>query len=437
MISHLEKTVLEGLGSESYALIEQLFPICRSITGDGVRKTLQIMQQTIPLEIVEVPTGTAVFDWQVPKEWNIRDAYIKDAAGNKVVDFQKNNLHVVSYSQPVRASMSLAKLKAHLHTIPEQPDWIPYRTSYYNETWGFCLSHKQMQGLQDGEYEVVIDSSLQDGSLTYGEYFKPGDTRDEILFFAHCCHPSLCNDNLSGLAMLTILARELSQVKTRYSYRFIFTPATIGSITWLSQNEHKLANIRHGLVAAVAGDPGKMTYKKTRDGSREIDSAVLHVLKNYRSEHDVLEFSPYGYDERQFCSPGINLNMGRLTRTPNGCYPEYHTSADNLDLVKAGALADTLDAYWRVIGVLEHNRRYINTSPNCEPQLGRRGLYRKTGGHKDIGEVEFAYLWVLNLSDGEHSVLDIAERAGLKFDIVQRAVQNLMECDLLRPVEAD
>lgn len=426
-----EKKQIEELGAEIYQLIEQLFPICRSITGNGVRETLAILRQHIPLEIHEVATGTRVFDWEVPREWNIADAYIKDSNGRRIVDFRKNNLHVVSYSVPVRKKLSLAELKPHLHSLPDQPEWIPYRTSYYNETWGFCLTHRDLESLDEQDYEVCIDSKLESGSLTYGEYFKPGELTDEILLFAHCCHPSLCNDNLSGLAMLTLLAKQLSNTKTRYSYRFVFSPATIGSITWLSQNESRLHNIRHGLVAAVAGDSGQLTYKKTRNGDREIDRAVLHVLQHERKDYGVLDFSPYGYDERQFCSPGINLDVGRLTRTPNGCFPEYHTSADNLDLVRPDALADTLDTYMRVLNILEHNASYTNTSQKCEPQLGRRGLYRKTGGHKDIGQVELAYLWVLNLSDSKHSLLDIAERAGLNFTVVHHAAMNLLECGLL------
>lgn len=428
----IEQQAFDELGSDIYALIERLFPICRSITGEGVRETLRILQQTIALDIHEVRTGTQVFDWQVPNEWNIKDAYIKDATGKKVVDFKDNNLHVVSYSTPVKGKFDLQELKQHIHTLPDQPDWIPYRTSYYNDAWGFCMTHNQMLSMQDGEYEVCIESSLQPGSLTYGEYLKQGEVDEEILFFAHCCHPSLCNDNLSGLALLTVLARQLEQIKTHYSYRFVFTPATIGSITWLSQNEAGLSRIRHGLVAAVVGDPGKMTYKKTRQGTSYLDRVVMHVLEQECDAYDVLDFSPYGYDERQFSSPGINLNVGRLTRTPNGCYPEYHTSADNLQLVTPDALANSMSVYMKVINVLEHDEILRNMSPKCEPQLGRRGLYRKTGGHKDIGQVELGYLWVLNMSDGEHSLLDIAERSGLNFSHIQRAASDLHECGLVK-----
>jgi len=422
-------------GKDIYHLIEELYPICRSITGEGVRQTLSIMQKHIPLELYEVKTGQQVFDWVVPQEWHIKDAYIKDKSGRKIVDFRQCNLHVVNYSVAVDKTVSLTELREHLHTLPEHPDWIPYRTSYYNPTWGFCLTQRQFDSLEDGDYEVYIDAEHTDGSLTYGEYFIPGESSDEILLFAHCCHPSLCNDNLSGLALSTFLAKHLAHKTLRYSYRFIYTPATIGSITWMSQNEHKLKNIRHGLVCSVVGDPGPMTYKKTRAGDAEIDKAVVHVLQQKLQQqgktYDVQDFLPWGYDERQFNSPGINLSVGRLTRTPNGCYPEYHTSADNLDLVQVTALQDSYETYIEVFNVLENNQTYINLSPKCEPQLGKRGLYRKTGGHKDVGQRELAYLWVLNMSDGGHSLLDIAERSDLSMDIIVSAASDLRKCNLL------
>ena len=422
----------QAVGEEIYRLVERLFPICRSITGNGVRETLAILREYIPLEIHEVQTGTPVFDWTIPKEWNIRDAYVKDATGKRVIDFRKHNLHVVSYSIPVRQQMSLAELKEHLFTSEEYPDWIPYRTSYYNESWGFCLAHNEFLKLEDGEYEVCIDSSLESGSLSYGEYFVQGDSEDEILLFAHCCHPSLCNDNLSGLAMLTLLARELAAGDSRYSYRFVFAPATIGSTTWLSQNQANLSRIKHGLVAAVLGDPGKVTYKKSRSEVAEIDRAVQHVLDHTGEEYEILDFSPWGYDERQFCSPGINLPVGRLTRTPNGCYPEYHTSADNLQLVTPAALADSFSLYRELMQVLDENRTFINLSPNCEPQLGKRGLYRKTGGYKDVENRQLAILWILNQSDGRHSLLDIAGKSGISVRELSRVADELVSCELLK-----
>lgn len=423
-------------GAEMYELIRELYPICRSITGNGVRETLQRLRRLVPLEVHEVPSGTEVFDWTIPKEWNIKDAYIKDANGNKVVDFQRSNLHVVSYSIPVHRRVPLAELQEHLFTLPAHPDWIPYRTSYYSETWGFCLAHSDYLRLSEGEYEVFIDSALKDGHLTYGEFLVRGRTPDEVLIFTHICHPSLCNDNLSGIALSAYLAKMLAGRRLRYSYRFVFAPATIGSIAWLSRNERNLPKIRHGLVAAVVGDAGGLTYKRSRYANAEIDVAVTHVLKHLGRPYEVLDFTPYGYDERQFGSPGINLPVGRLTRSPNGCYPEYHTSADNIDVVKAEFLGDSLDVYLRVIEILESNGKYVNLNPKCEPQLGKRGLYRKMGGYQDISGYQWALLWVLNLSCGRHTLLDIAERAGLPFDLVASAARDLQGSGLLQPCDA-
>lgn len=420
-----------GVGNEMYSLIKRLYPLNRSITGDGVRQTLSIIKERIPLQTYEVPSGTKVFDWTVPNEWNIRDAYIKNQEGVRVVDLNDHTLHVVSYSTPVHATMQLSELKKKLFTLPDHPDWIPYRTSYYSEAWGFCLTHNQMLSLPEGEYEVCIDSTLEPGSLTYGEYFLKGEYEDEILFFTHICHPSLCNDNLSGIALVTELARYLQTVPLRYSYRFVFAPATIGSITWLSCNENHLDRIKQGLVVAVVGDKANMAYKLSRRGNAEIDRAALHILENKDQGYDVLKFSPYGYDERQFCSPGIDLPVGRLTRSPNGCFPEYHTSADNLDLISLPHLEDSLETYLAIIRVLEGNYKYKNLYPKCEPQLGKRGLYRKTGGYQDIGSNELALLWVLNMSDGAHDLLDIAEISGLEFDVIQAAAMKLLECGLL------
>ena len=419
------------VGDEIYRVIRELYPLCRSITGNGVRETLSIIKKQIPLQIHEIPTGTQVLDWTVPREWNISDAYVKDSRGDRVIDFQTSNLHVVNYSVPIKRRMSLAELRSHLFTLPDHPDWIPYRTSYYQENWGFCLSHKNLMEMQDGEYEVCIDSSLEPGFLTYGEYVLPGQSSDEVLLSCHICHPSLCNDNLSGIALLSILAKYLGQISLRYSYRFLFIPSTIGSIAWLSLNEHQLWKIKHGLVIAGAGDPGKLTYKKTRRGDAEIDKTVLHILKNSGQDFRVLAFYPYGYDERQFCSPGFNLPVGCLSRTPHGGYPEYHTSADNLDFVRPQYLADTLLQSVGVISVLENNKTYVNQNPKGEPQLGRRGLYR---GYPHGGVDDLALLWVLNMSDGSHALLDIAERAGIAFADVKKAAEALMESNLLKPI---
>jgi aminopeptidase-like protein len=419
-------------GAAMHRLAADLYPISRSITGNGVRETLRRLQAEIPLTVHEVPTGTRVFDWTVPREWNITDAYIKNAAGERIIDFRRCNLHVVGYSIPVHGRMSLAELRPHLISIPEQPDAIPYRTSYYNETWGFCLAHSQLVTLPDGEYEVCIDSSLTDGHLTYGECFLEGESKDEVLISAHVCHPSLANDNLSGIAVATYLIRHLLTANRHYSYRFVFIPGTIGSITWLALNEPRLADIRHGLVLANVGDAGPLTYKKSRRGNADVDRAALNVLRHSGRKYDVREFVPYGYDERQFCSPGINLPVGCLSRTPHGEFPEYHTSKDDLTFLKAASLADSLACCLAILRVLEGNRVYVNQNPKCEPQLGRRGLYRGFGGSMDARAREMALLWVLNLADGEHSLLDISDRSGIPYDAVRAAATALLDCKLLK-----
>lgn len=428
---------MEVRGNDLYNLVEKLYPICRSITGDGVRETLKILEKHIPLTTHEVPTGTQVFDWTVPKEWNIRDAYIKNGEGERIVDFNSSNLHVMGCSIPVRKTLSLEKLQPHLFSLPEHPEWIPYRTSYHDEQWGFCLTHTQLLELRDEEYEVCIDSSLENGALSYGEYYLKGEIADEVLISCHICHPSLCNDNLSGIAVATFLAKYLATQTRRYSYRFVFLPATIGPITWLCLNEAQVEKIKHGLVLALLGDPGQTTYKKSRQGDVEVDRIVTHVLQHSGNPYTILDFSPYGYDERQYCSPGFNLPVGCLMRTPNGCFPEYHTSADNLEFVLPASLADSWEKCRSVMETLEGNRTYINQNPKCEPQLGRRGLYRAISGQAERGQQEMAILWVLNLSDGKHSLLDIAERAAMPFPFIKAAADALKAHQLLTesPVE--
>jgi aminopeptidase-like protein len=420
----------QELGREIHGLMAELYPICRSITGDGFRRTLERLRREIPIEVHEVPSGTKVFDWTVPREWNIRDAYVKNAQGERVIDFQKHNLHILNYSMPVHRKMELGELKKHLHSLPDQPDLIPYRTSYYSENWGFCLAHRDLMQLEEGDYEVEIDSSLEDGHLTFGEYFVAGQSSEEVLISCHACHPSLSNDNLSGVAVATFLAKRLSGAALRYSYRFLFIPGTIGAITWLCLNEERIPEIRHGLVLTCVGDRGRLTYKKSRRGDAEIDRAAMHVLEHSGGRNEILEFSPYGYDERQYCSPAFNLPVGCLMRTPHGRFPEYHTSADNMDFVDPAALADTFAKCLAIFSVLENNRVYLNRNPKCEPQLGKRGLYSAMGG-AEVKQLELAMLWVLNLSDGGFSLLDVAERSGLRFDLIQRATDLLEKHDLL------
>ena len=427
-----ENLDLLGIGEKVYDLIQSLYPICRSITGDGVRKTLHILRQYIPLDIHEVPTGTQVFDWTVPREWNIREAYIEDSTGNKVVDFSRSSLHVLNYSVPIHQRITLEELKGHLFTLPDHPDWIPYRTSYYKEDWGFCLSHRQYLALQDDTYEVCIDSSLEPGYLTYGEFYVAGERPDEVLISCHICHPSLCNDNLSGIAIAALLAQKLSQLTPHYSYRFLFIPGTIGSITWLALNEAKTDNIKHGLVLTCLGDRGGFTYKRSRQGDAAIDRVVTYALDTMTDDARVIDFSPYGYDERQYCSPGFNLPVGCFMRSPNGTFPEYHTSADNLDFVRPEQLRESFSRLVQIFQILEGNRTYLNLSPMGEPQLGKRGLYRTMGGHQHSENYQMAMLWVLNLSDGHHSLLDIVERSGIPFPAIHQATLALSNSGLLR-----
>lgn len=422
------------LGPAIHALVRELYPICRSITGDGFRQTLARLNDEIPLEVHEVPSGTQVFDWTVPQEWNIRDAYVKNSRGERVIDFRRSNLHVVNYSVPVQRRMSLSELRPHLHTLPDRPDVVPYRTSYYQQAWGFCLPHRQLERMPEDEYEVCIDSTLRDGHLTYGECVLKGASTQEVLVSCHACHPSLANDNLSGVTVAAFLARHLAQVPLRYSYRFLFIPGTIGSITWLCLNEDRARAIRHGLVLTCIGDRATFTYKKSRRGNAEIDLAVEHVLKHSGRDYSTVEFSPYGYDERQYCSPGFNLPVGCLMRSHHGQFPEYHTSADNPGFVDPAALANSLGTLLSVFDVLEHNRACLNLNPNCEPQLGKRGLYSAVGG-TSAKQLEMALLWVLNLSDGRSSLLDIAERSGLRFDMINHAADLLLRHQLLAVIQ--
>ncbi len=427
-------------GAALLRFVEELLPMRRCITGAGLRETLLAIGERVPLRTTEVASGTAVLDWTVPREWHVRDAYLA-VGGRRVLDWADHALHLVQYSVPVRETMPLGALRAHLHTLPDQPDLIPYRTSYYAPAWGFCLSHNALDALAEeigerGEVEVVIDADLGDGSLSYGEVLVPGKTPDEILVSAHACHPALANDNASALAVATALARRLLDGPTlRHSVRVLFAPGTIGAIAWLERNHGGLDRIQHGLVLANLGDGGGFTYKQTRrgtlDGLLAVDAAVETVMRDRGLDLDVRPFSPTGYDERQFASPGFDLPVGRLTRTPHGEYPEYHTSGDDLSLMDAGALAESLDVIEQVVRTLDADRRYRNTRPLGEPQLGRRGLYAAMGGAASGPDAQQAVLWALNLSDGRHSLLDVARRSGLPFETVRQASDRLLEAGLL------
>ncbi len=423
-------------GETAYALMERLFPLCRSLTGSGVRATLDILSEHIPIARTEVPTGTQVFDWIVPDEWNIRDAYVAAPDGTRVIDFRESSLHVVSYSEPVRTTMPLEQLRERLFTLPEQPEEIPYRTSYYTRTWGFCLPHRRLAELEPGDYEVVIDSTLRPGHLTYGEVVLDGAGDEDVLISTYVCHPSLANDNLSGIVVAAMVAKELSARQLRHTYRFVFAPGTIGPLTWLHENQDTLDRVAHGLTISCIGDAGGLTYKRSRRGDADVDRAVATVLRDSGKPHRLLEWDPWGGDERQFCSPGFNLPVGTLMRTPHGEFDGYHTSADGLDRISPAALEEAIETCLAVIDVLESNRTLVNLSPYGEPQLGRRGLYRSAGGAVSSPDDEKALLWVLNLSDGTASLLDIADRSGIAYPLIRRAAQRLEQADLLAPAHS-
>jgi aminopeptidase-like protein len=420
------------IGEEIYALAGEIYPICRSITGQGVRETLRILAQHIELTVHEVATGTQVFDWTIPKEWNVRDAYIKSACGKRVVDFRDCNLHVVGYSTPVRTVLPLSELRQRIFTLPEQPDAIPYRTSYYAEQWGFCMAHRRLEELEEGNYEVVIDASLEGGSLTYGEHLHRGETEEEFLLSAHICHPSMANDNCSGVALLTHLAKRLARLKTKLSYRVLFAPGTIGAIAWLARNETAVRRIKHGLVLSCVGDGGGPTYKRSRRGDAMVDRVMTHVLAHAAPAPRILDFFPYGYDERQYCSPGFDLPVGLFQRSQFGTFRQYHTSADSLAFIEPSHLAASYRMIAEAIEIVECDRRLTNTLPKCEPQLGRRGLYDAEGTGREVEERRTALLWVLNLSDGRCSLLDIAERTRIPFRAIRDAAEQLEQHGLLQ-----
>jgi len=424
------------------SLVRELYPILRSITGPGVRETLEVLRRELPrLQVRSVPSGTRVLDWTVPPEWSVREAHLTAPDGTRVADVLRHNLSLLNYSMPFRGAVPLAELRRHLHSLPERPHAIPYRTSYYRRDWGFCLPHQVLTRLPDGEYQVVIDTELAPGVLNYGELVLPGAREEEVLLSAHVCHPSLANDNLSAVAVLAGLARDLAKRRRRYTYRLLFAPGTIGAIAVLARSldlpsevrdtvaeagggwHH--TRVRHGLVLAGLGDAGRLTYKRSRDGG-EIDRVVAHVLRHH-GEHEIVPFDPGGYDERQYASPGFRLPVGRLGRTPPGSYPEYHTSDDDLTFVTEESLQDSLSVLTRVVDVLEGNGTFRGLAPYGEPQLGPRGLYDAS----DPPEARAALQWVLNLADGEHRLLDVAERAGLAFDVVASAAERLAEADLI------
>jgi aminopeptidase-like protein len=427
----------EAEGTRMHALVRELFPLTRSITGPGLRATVQRLSDVVPLEVTEVPSGTRVFDWTVPDEWSIEEAFLEHESGQRFADLRWTNLHVVGYSTPVDGTFDLAELRPHLFSVPEQPDVVPFRTSFYTPNWGFCLADRQLRSLPEGRYRAVIRSQLFRGSMTLAEHLHRGEEEDEVLVFAHDCHPSLANDNLSGVAVAIRLAAFLSGQQTRYSYRFVFAPATTGTIAWLATNERRLGRIRHGLVLSLVGNEAPLHYKPTRAGNLSVDRAAWQVLQRECDGARRLEFSPWGHDERQFQSPGIDLPVGLITRSPEGDFPASHTSDDTPDLLSGAALAETWTACLKIFEALESDARYISLQPKGEPQLGRRGLYRMTGGHyTSMADRQMALLWMLSQSDGQTSVVDIAEKSRLPIATLAAAADDLEAVQLLERVDS-
>lgn len=417
-------------GESMYRLVTELYPSHRSAAVDCNRATLATLRAHLPITVHEVQSGTQIFDWTVPPEWKLRDAYIRHRSGEHIVDVSNVNLHVVDYSAPVRARMPLAELRHHIFSAPERPDWLPHRRSYHSDAWGFYLSQEELRCLPEGEYEVCIDSWLEPGHLTYGECLLRGRSLEEVLISCHLGSPCFPNDNLSAIAVATALAQRLLSRKTRYSYRFLFIPSTIGSIAWLVLNQSRLFRIKHGLVLTHLGASGEPAYKMSRNGNAEIDRAFAHVLKEAGQQFTIEPFSPCGHDERQYCSPGLDLPVGRFMRAPTPFTAQDH----GLTSIQAKYLHDSLVKLLSVIDILEFNRRYLNQSPYGEPQLSKYGLAQfRTGPF--AAEHNRALLWVLNYSDGAHTLLDIVTRANLHWDAVKHAARALCACGLLKPAD--
>ena len=414
---------------------DRLWPLNRSLTGNANRETFKILSEIIPLKIYEVACGTACFDWKIPAEWNAKEAWIKDPQGKVIVDFKNNNLHLLGYSAPFKGKLDLQELKTHLYSLPEQPELIPYLTSYYRERWGFCISDNLLQSLKTGEYEVLVDSELNsNGSLTYGDLLLPGESKNEIMFSTYICHPSLANNELSGPLVTSFIYAALKEKKLKYSYRFVFIPETIGSIYYLSKHGAELKqNLKAGFVVTTVGDAGNFTYKRSPHKNALTDRASQLVLNQTESSWKLENFNPAdGSDERQYCSPGFDLPFGSIMRTMYGRYPQYHTSADNKSLMDFQAMAASVEKYLEVINLIENNHKFINLYPYGEPQLGPRGLYPTLGSQKEVQTEVAAIMWLLNMSNGRNDLIDIATESGISFKLLIKASEKLLAQGLLK-----
>jgi aminopeptidase-like protein len=423
---------MDSFGTTMYSWVKNLFLINRSLTGDGVRQTLQFLQDLIPeMKINEVASGTQAFDWIIPKEWNVAEAYIADLAGNRIIDFSNNNLHLMGYSTPINDIFTRGQLEAHLYSLEDQPGAIPYVTSYYEENWGFCLTHNQRQNLGNGPFRVIIDSTLTLGSMTYGEIFLPGQTNEEILLSTYICHPSMANNELSGPAVAVALARWLKSLPIRkYSYRIVFLPETIGSIYYISQHLDLLkSRVKAGWVLTCIGDDGNYSYVPSRQGNTLTDKISRKVLQSRGFDYREYSFLDRGSDERQYCFPGVDLPVGSLMRSKYGEYPEYHTSLDNLDLVSPTGLQGGFEVVRDAITVLE-TTKYWKINTICEPQLGKRGLYPNTSSKKS-GQSVHNQMNVITYLDGLHDVEEISAICGIPIIEVEEIIARLFEAKLV------
>jgi aminopeptidase-like protein len=422
------------IGHELYRLVERLFPICRSITGDGVRQTLAMLAEYCALAIHQVPSGAKVFDWTIPKEWNIRSGFIENTQGNKIVDFRWNNLHVVSYSTPVDSWISLSELQQHLHSLADQPDAIPYVTSYYNDYWGFCISHHERQKLPEDTYHVYIDSDLKDGFLTYGECVIPGELDAEIFLSTYVCHPSMANNELSGPSVVALIARWLASERRRFTYRIVFVPETIGSITYLSRHvKHLKEKVLAAFNVSCVGDDRAYSYVTSRYGNTFADKVALNVLSLSDCSFTKYSFLDRGSDERQYCSPGVDLPMVTLSRSKYGTYPEYHTSLDNLDLVSWEGLAGGYELVKNCIEVIERNRTY-KVKCKGEPQLGKRGLYPPISEKKSYDCVK-TMMDFIAYCDGTNDLIDISNIIGRPVRELMPLAQQLAAKEVIEPID--
>ena len=423
---------MSDIGRNMYELAERLFPICRSITGNGFRQSLEMIREIVPeIQVFEVPSGTAVYDWTVPKEWNIRGGWIKNMQGETIIDFNDCNLHVMGYSIPVHQTISREELSEHVYTQPEQPEWIPYVTSYYKERWGFCMSERQKQALTDVEYEVYIDSTLEDGFLTYGELVLPGETDDEIFFSTYLCHPSMANNELSGPCVQTELIKYLKSLShRRYTYRFVFIPETIGSITYLSRNLEALQqHVKAGFVLSCVGDNRTYSMVSTKYEDTLADRVLNNVLKFHYPDYIRYSFIKRASDERQYGSAGVNLPVCAFCRSKYHEYPEYHTSADNMDLISPEGLSGAYEVMVKVINALENNYFY-QMQCKCEPQLGKRGLYPTVSQKGTKGDARYMQDFIA-YADGRNDLIGISNILDIPVDKLIPIKDQLMEHHLL------